>query len=152
MPDKSPRIPSIFRDGAHVSPAARGSGEGNRLVTRVGHPASDRAKLSSSRRRLRAITSNSFPRSRPPRSPYRSSYLVAHPTLVRPSLHSLVRNPIFLPSSPRHTQPRSSVYSRARVLSVSHVASAKQIDPSSPSSHARDFWTVHDTAQHAKAR
>lgn len=58
---------------------------------------------------------------------------------------------LLLPSSLRHTQSRSTVYSRARVLSVSHVVSAKQIDPSSPSSHARDFRTRHNTLRHAGA-
>lgn len=84
--------------------------------------------------------------------------------IARPiSSHTLPSSPVTLPAplrfkpscppaSARHTQPRSSVYSRARVLSVSHVASAKQIDPSSPSSHARDFRIVHGTARHVRAR
>lgn len=74
----SPDSFNLSRRGARFPCGERGSGEGNRLVTRVDHPASGCAELSSSRGKLRAITSNSFSRSRPP---YRSPYLVAHPTL-----------------------------------------------------------------------
>lgn len=70
------------------------------------------------------------------------------PTLPAPSRPM----PFRFPLSPRHTQPRSSVYSHARVLSVSHVASAKQIDLSSPNSHARNFRAVHDTTRQDTTR
>lgn len=129
MPDKSPRIPSIFRNGAHVSPAARGSGEGNRLVTRVDHPASDLAELSSSRRKLRAITSNSFPWSRPPARP------IARPI----SSHTLPSSdPPCIPStealffSPRPLDTRSPVRVFTRVLEFCQYHTSRPPNKSIP--------------------
>lgn len=160
MPDKSPRIPSIFRDGAHVSPAARGSGEGNCLVTRVDHPASDRAKLSSSRRKLRAITSNSFPRSRPPARP------IAHPIsshnctpYPRPTLPAFPRpKPYFSPLvSSAHAAPFecllacSSSVSITRRVRQTNRSLLTQFACTGLLDGARYDASRHSTLRHARA-
>jgi len=145
----SPDSFNLSRRGTRFPCGKRGSGVGNCLVTRVGflrRPPRLRSReaLVESSEWLHRILSPE----QTVRSTYRSSYLVAHPILVRSSLHPHNPKPFLLLSSLRHSQPRLSVYSRARVLSVSHVVSAKQIDPFSPTSLVRDFQIVYDTTRH----
>jgi len=125
-------------------------GEGNRgrrgpsPVNRVSHPASGRAELS---RKAQDDYIGFFSPEQTARSPYRSSYLVAHPS------PSVVGGPSPLrrsaaPSRPRDTRsPRSRVFTRVLEFCQHHTPPAKQIDPSSSCSSRPPFLhgRVHET-------
>jgi len=126
-------------------------GEGSRgrrgpsPVNRVSHPASGRAELS---RKAQDDYIGFFSPEQTARSPYRSSYLVAHPS---PSVVGGPSPPLrrsAAPSRPRDTRsPRSRVFTRVLEFCQHHTPPAKQIDPSSSCSSRPPFLhgRVHET-------